>query len=191
MDGVWFPVSPAAGPTTLDEDRAAGFDGSDLGAALAALHLVYRASAAPGPSSFVPTLRDQVVGPAAAQLTESVRRDYDEAGAVAGIREGEPLPAGAAAFLGYRVSSLPDGNRAVQIVEQAPDASGVLQPFAFDVVVTRARSTSTGAGASAGDWKVVAPATGTWNSAFSQLPHVPGDMVPFSPAAPTAVLEAH
>ncbi|MCI2238109.1 hypothetical protein MO973_09640 [Paenibacillus sp. TRM 82003] len=186
IDGVWFPVSPVAGPTTLDNERAAGFADSDLGAALAAVHLVYRASAAPGPSSFDIALREQVAGPAAAQLTESVRRDYDEARRTAGLAEGEPLPPGAATFLGYRVSALPDGNRAVQIVEQAPDANGVLQPFAFDVVMTRVRSTT--ASTTVEDWKVVAPSTGTWSAAFSQLPNVPEDMVPFSPSAPTASL---
>ncbi|NAZ85207.1 hypothetical protein [Kineococcus indalonis] len=174
VQGVYFPVSATDGPTRIDGQLVAGFAETDLGAALAAVHIVYRASAAPGPAVFGPALREQVVGPGAADLAQAVAAEYAQARDSSGLPDGAPLGEGTATFLGYRVADLPGGNRDVQVVERAPDENGVAQIYAFDVVLTRVD----------GDWKVVAPASGTWNTAFSRLPAVPQDMVAFTPASP-------
>ncbi|GAA4968800.1 hypothetical protein [Kineococcus glutinatus] len=174
VQGVYFPVSAVDGPTRAVGQRVAGFSDTDLGAALAAVHLVYRASAAPGPAVFGPTLREQVVGPAAADLGRAVQAEYEQARERSGLPEGAPLGEGRSSFVGYRVTALPEGNRSVRIVQRAPDENGVEQAYAFDVVLTRVD----------GDWKVVAPSTGTWNTAFSRLSDVPADVMLFEPASP-------
>jgi len=175
VQGVYFPVSSTDGPSRIDGQLVAGFAESDLGAALAAVHIVYRATAAPGPSVFGPTLHEQVVGPGARDLAAAVEAEYAQARETSGLPDGAPLGDGSATFIGYRAAPLPGGNRQVQVVERSPDENGVAQFYAFDVVLTRLD----------GDWKVVAPSTGTWNSAFSRLPNAPADMVAFQPAAPT------
>lgn len=180
MQGVWFPTSTLDGPTRSDRITVSGFSATNLGAALAAVHIVYRASAAPGPAVFTAALHEQVTGPAAATLTTTVQADYERAREGAGLSDGTALGDGSATFLGYRVTPLSNGNRAVRVVEQARDETGDARLTAFDVVLTYGTTT---VGSSA-DWKVVAPTHGTWASAFTQLPQVPADLVRFSPAAP-------
>ncbi|WP_369068733.1 hypothetical protein [Kineococcus terrestris] len=174
VQGVYFPVSATDGPTRVEGQLVAGFSDTDLGAALAAVHIVYRASAAPGPAVFGPALHEQVVGPAAPDLAVAVQTEYAQAREASGLPDGAPLGDGSVVFVGYRVAPLPGGNRQVQVVERALDENGVVQFYAFDVVLTRL----------GGDWKVVAPATGSWNSAFSRLPAAPPDMTAFTPASP-------
>lgn len=151
VQGVYFPVSSTDGPSRIDGQLVAGFADSDLGAALAAVHIVYRATAAPGPAVFGPTLREQVVGPGARDLAAAVDAEYEQARDSSGLPDGAPLGDGSATFVGYRTSPLPGGNREVQVVERSPDENGIAQFYAFDVVLTRLD----------GDWKVVAPAAGT------------------------------
>lgn len=172
--GVYFPVSTTDGPSTMAGGYAAGFADTDFGAALAAVHIVYRASAAPGPAAFEAALRDQVIGSGVEQLTGTVRAEYETARSASDLTDGDPIGEGSATFLGYHVGTLPDGNRAVQIYEQAPDVNGVPQTFAFGVVMAWQD----------GDWKVVAPTSGTWSTAFSQLAGIPAEMIAFTPAAP-------
>ena len=48
--GVQLPTS-SAGPQRIEGNRAVGFEHSPDGAVLAAIHILYRASASPGPSA--------------------------------------------------------------------------------------------------------------------------------------------
>lgn len=169
-----FPSSAEAGPHQTHGVLQTGFADSDLGAALAAVHIVYRASPAPGPATFRAALARQVTGPAVFELAETVESDYTQARVASGLPSGAPLGAGTVTFTGYVVTPLPDGNRHVEVLERAPDANGVLQTFSLDVVVTHVN----------GDWRVVAPSDGTWASAVSQLAAEPDGVTPFSPPAP-------
>ena len=174
VQGVHVPSSPTAGPMLQDGALATGFADSDLGAALAAIHIVYRASPAPGPAVFREALERQVVGPGKAPLMQAVEADYEHSRFASGLPAGSPLGKGSATFTGYTVTAMPGGDRHVQVTEQAPDSNGVQQTFSLDVVVTRVD----------GDWRVIAPSRGTWVQAITRIDAVPAGLTPFSPAAP-------
>lgn len=167
--GVRLPVSREAGPTSIDSGRASGFARSDLGAALAAAHIVVRAGPGPGPAVYEPTIAEQVVGPDKTSLAATVQDDYDAARVESGIEDGEPLGAGNVNFLGYRIMAASESLRQVTLVEQAPDANGVPQYFEVAVAVQWID----------GDWRVVAPSEGTWATAVTQLDQEPASYTSF------------
>ncbi|PWJ52653.1 hypothetical protein SAMN06264364_11824 [Quadrisphaera granulorum] len=173
-DGTPLPVSATAGPTRQDGPLDVGYADTDLGAAVAALNISYAASAAARPEVFRAALDRQVTGPGRDALEVYVERDYAGSRVAAGLPDGAVLPAGDGTAVGYRVTALPAGNRHVQLVVTAPAADGSPQVFSADVVMTW----------SGGDWKLVAPTEGTWDSAISQLSEVPGDLVRFDPPQP-------
>ncbi len=170
--GVRLPVSRQAGPASTADGRASGFERSDLGAALAAAHLVVRAGPGPGPGVYEPTIAEQVVGPDKSALAATVERDYDAARTESSIEDGQPLGAGNVDFLGYRIDASSDSMRQVTLVEQAPDANGVPQYFEVAVAVQWVD----------GDWRLVAPREGTWTTAFTQLDQGPASYTRFDQA---------
>lgn len=172
--GTPLPVSASAGPTGQDGPLDIGYADTDLGAVLAAVHISYAAGPSAGSATFRPALEEQVTGPARRALSVAVEKDYAEARVAVGLRDGQPLPAGDATLLGYRVEQLPQSNRHVQLVLTAVDADGASQTFSVDVVMTRQD----------GDWRLLAPSAGTWNSVVAQLPDVPTDITLFDPAQP-------
>lgn len=172
--GTPLPVSASAGPTGQDGPLDIGYADTDLGAVLAAVHISYAAGPSAGSATFRPALEEQVTGPARQALSVAVEKDYAEARVAAGLRDGQPLPPGDATLLGYRVEKLPQSNRHVQLVLTATDADGASQTFSVDVVMTRQD----------GDWRLLAPSAGTWNSVVAQLPDVPTDITLFDPAQP-------
>ena len=176
VQGVYVPSSPMAGPLRQDGALVTGFADSDLGAALAAIHIAYRASPAPGPAVFREALERQVVGPRKPALAQAVEADYEQSRVASRLPAGSPLGKGSATFTGYTVTAMPGGDRHVQVIERAPDSNGVQQTFSLDAVVTRVD----------GDWRVIAPSLGTWTQAITQIDAEPAGVTPFVPPAPGA-----
>ena len=173
-DGTLLPASVSAGPARQDGPLDVGYTRTDLGAVVAALNISHAASAAARPEVFRAALARQVTGPARDALEVYVERNYAGSRVQAGVSDGAALPAGDGTVVGYRVSDLPSSNRHVQLVVTAPAADGSPQLYSADVVMTW----------SGGDWQLVAPTEGTWDSAITRLPDVPTDVVRFDPPQP-------
>ncbi|MGW5083052.1 hypothetical protein [Micromonospora echinospora] len=147
--GVSVPVSSRSGPRITDGGQARGFAHDQVGALLAAVHIVVRINPQVGPAVFGPTLRDQVVGPHAAAMRVQVAQAYDELRAQL---DGQPLGRLNAILRGYRIVSYRDDEAAVRLLTEAPGANGV--PL---LVVAEVRVRWTGS-----DWALLAPAGGTF-----------------------------
>ncbi|WP_327652042.1 hypothetical protein [Micromonospora aurantiaca] len=147
--GVSVPVSSRSGPRITSGGQARGFAHDQVGALLAAVHIVVRINPQVGPAVFEPTLRDQVVGADAAAMRVQVAQAYDELHAQLG---GQPLGPLDAALRGYRIVSYRDDDAAVRLLTEAPGANGV--PL---LVVAEVRVRWTGS-----DWALLAPAGGTF-----------------------------
>ncbi|MBP1782722.1 hypothetical protein J3R08_002572 [Micromonospora sp. HB375] len=147
--GVSVPVSSRSGPRITSGGQARGFAHDQVGAVLAAVHIVVRINPQVGPAVFGPTLRDQVVGPHAAAMRVQVAQAYDELRAQL---SGQPLGRLTAILRGYRIGSYRDDEAAVGLLTEAPGANGV--PL---LVVAEVRVRWTGS-----DWALLAPAGGTF-----------------------------
>ncbi len=172
--GTPLPVSATAGPASQDGPLDVGYANSDLGAVLAAVRISYAAGPSAGAAMFRPALENQVTGPAQQVLSVAVEKEYAEARVAVGLRDGQPLPPGDATLLGYRVGQLPGVNRHIQLVLTSAAADGAQQVYSVDVVMTWQD----------GDWRLLAPSAGTWNSVVTQLPDVPAGITVFDPAQP-------
>lgn len=159
--GVDLPISRAHGPRTTDDGRAAGYSGSEFGAALAAVHILVRTGANVGPDIYEPTITQQVTGANTAAMKVLTDQRYQQLRATAGVEDGEPLPGGNAEVLGYRIAAFADGTAAVEVVMTSPDLGG--QVLMFGVALQR----------SADDWLVVAPPRGDWGAAATTLSTAP------------------
>ena len=71
-----LPESLSAGPAAAPRPGG-GFARSQLGAALAAMHIGHRIDPASGPGVFEPTIREQFVGPDAGKLLEKTSASYE------------------------------------------------------------------------------------------------------------------
>lgn len=163
--GVDLPVSRTHGPRSTDGGRAAGYSDSELGAALAAVHILVRTGANVGPDIFEPTITQQVTGANAAAMKMLTNQQYQQRRVASRVQDGDPLPGGNAEVLGYRIAAFADDNATVQVVMSAPDLGG--QVLTFDVVLRRA----------ADDWQVVAPPRGDWGAATTTLSAAPEGML--------------
>lgn len=170
-----LPVSRTAGPRDLEAGRARGFARSDLGAGLAAVHLMSRANAGVGPEVYEPTIAEQVYGDRDTLLSVTDRQ-YRQRVRAAGVAPGEPLiggvnrragvPGGRHAR-GYRVAPGSDERtRSVRLLMVAPDpATGRDVPLDFRVAVTWRD----------GDWRLQAPMAGDWGAAATTVDPVAQD----------------
>ncbi|MFD6608661.1 hypothetical protein ACFWD1_07205 [Micromonospora chalcea] len=147
--GVSMPVSSRSGPRITTGGQARRFAHDQVGALLAAVHIVVRINPQVGPAVFEPTLRDQVVGPDATAMRVQVAQAYDELRAQL---DGQPLGRLNAILRGYRIVSYRDDEAAVRLLTEAPGANGV--PL---LVVAEVRVRWTGS-----DWALLAPAGGTF-----------------------------
>ncbi|MFF0097692.1 hypothetical protein ACFYO8_00030 [Micromonospora sp. NPDC005257] len=148
--GVSVPVSSHSGPRITSGGQARGFAHDQVGALLAAVHIVVRINPQVGPAVFEPTLRDQVVGPDAAAMRVQVAQAYDELRAQP---DGQPLGRLNAILRGYRIVSYRDDEAAVRLLTEAPGVNGV--PLS---VIAEVRARWTGS-----DWALLAPAGGTFD----------------------------
>ena len=147
--GVSVPVSSRSGPRITTGGQARGFTHDQVGALLAAVHIVVRINPQVGPAVFEPTLRNQVVGPHAAAMRVQVAQAYDE---LRTQLDGQPLGRLNAILRGYRIVSYRDDEAAVRLLTEAPGANGV--PL---LVVAEVRVRWIGS-----DWVLLAPAGGTF-----------------------------
>ena len=154
LAGVDLPGSTATGPTELLGGLARGFTHSPGGAVAAALHLLVRTTAQVGPVVFEPTLADQVVGPHADAMRHAVADTYTETAARTGVTYGQPLGDLPAALAGVRVDAYGDDRATMSVLTSALDATGVTRHAATTVTVSWVR----------GDWRLLAPPDGRWDS---------------------------
>lgn len=166
--GVRLPVA-AAGPANSDDGRVWGFERSEAGAVLAAIHIAHRTEYAPGPPVFEPTIDQQVVGVDKAALLLNAQNAYEEAR----IRE-RPGPDGEVleayrkarqyetAVWGYRVDSYtPDAASTAVLVRTLRNGGPVYANFALTVRWIES------------DWRLVAPVNGRYSNALHVLDEIP------------------
>jgi len=168
--GVDLPVSRAHGPRTVTAAMASGFSDSELGAAIAAVHVLIRSSAAAGPAVFEPTITQQVAGANAAAMKLLVAQQYEQLRRDKGAAEGEPI-AGDAEVLGYRVGAYDGrgGSAVIQVFLTSPELSAKGQRLRFDVRLQRADD----------DWRVIAPPRGDWGAVTTALSGSPDGLISY------------
>jgi hypothetical protein len=153
LDGTAVPASRLAGPGKGPWPLAAGFADSPAGAVLAAVNIAVRTSGQLGPDVFTATISRQVTGAGAAALLSAAWKDY--ASAVGTHPPGSPGgPAGAAdaSARAFRLTSWTPDAATVDVLAGAGDGAG---PGA--VVRLQVRWI-------AGDWRLVAPASGVFTA---------------------------
>jgi hypothetical protein len=170
--GVALPKSDA-GPAKVTNGRALGFEHSPNGAVLVAIHILYRASASPGPSVFEPTVKDQVVGPDRDTFLSKIQRDYAAAapsgtgpnGELAGTAD--QARAIQSKVWAYRVDAYDSSVASVQVLLRSmPGGTG---PLYVNLALTVKWID--------GDWRLVAPLNGEFASVSRQVSDVPQSYV--------------
>jgi len=157
--GVDLPVSAATGPAVTVGGLARGFAHTRDGAVVAAVHLLVRTTEQVGPVVFEPTLADQVVGEYADAMRTYVATAYAQAAADAGITYGQPLGDLPAIVAGVRVDAYTDDHATLSVLTSAVDATSV----------TRHAATTVELSYTGGDWRLVAPRDGRWDTAVVVL----------------------
>lgn len=143
--GTLLPVSATAGPDEFSATRSAGFAPSELGAALAAVHLSARIDAYTGPAVFTATIRDQVAGDTAT-LLRATTAAYTALAADAGVTNGDPVPAPTGQVTGWHITGFdPSALTEVQLLVDTPDGASSVFTVAVQWVD--------------GDWKLAPPIT--------------------------------
>lgn len=171
--GVALPVSITQGPSILTPARAASFGASQLGAALAAVHLLARTSPRVGPAVFTPVLDEQVYGPNRQALADTVRAGYADEAAQLGLEAGEPLPGADAELVGYRIIHFADSDAAVEVVLSSTALRVDGHQVAVRVSLQRTDD----------DWVLIAPPRGDWGVVTTVLTTQPTDVLTFGEGA--------
>lgn len=166
--GVELPMSRAHGPRDVTSTTASGFSDSELGAAIAAVHVLIRTSAAAGPRVFEPTITQQVTGSNAAAMKLLAAQQYEQLRAESNVVEGEPV-AGDAEVLGYVVDAFVSGAARVQVFLSSPTLDARGQLLRFTVQLERRPD----------DWAVVAPPRGDWGASSAVLSEAPAGLTRF------------
>lgn len=118
--GAALPVSQAAGPAEFTDTRSSGFTQTELGAALAAVHISSHISPYTGPDVFTPTITQQVTGDTTALLT-MMETEYAKAAETSGLTDGEPQLRATGQMLAYRIETFnPDQVTNVELYVQPP-----------------------------------------------------------------------
>jgi hypothetical protein len=126
VGGMELPYSVSTGPTNTLAGLASGFAHNAAGAVLAAAHIIIRINPELGPDVFGPTLREQVVGPAADAARTTVNDAYGQLRQDAGVPYGDPVGQLSAVLRGFRVEEYSETNADVRLVVEGPDGSGGL-----------------------------------------------------------------
>lgn len=147
-----MPASAQAGPRAAVGGVAYGFADTAAGAVLAAANIVIRSSWECGPGVFAPTIEKQVTGADAMSLLENTVSAYDQ--------DASQLPGLVYPRLtAYRVDDYTSGDAMVSLVVGASGSGGSM----YSVTPVEVRWTD-------GDWRVVAPAGGTWPGSYIPSP---------------------
>lgn len=166
VDGLQAPVSPTAGPRDTANGLASGYAHTPLGALMAAVNISPRTTTVIGSNVFLPTIDNQVVGSNQPALLTNTNTTYAQELASAK----PPVPAGSAVFrsfgviVGFRWTSYTPSVAIVHVVGTAPGSNG--QPFYQDMRYEVRWS--------GGDWRLVAPPSGLWQTAASIVPSLTG-----------------
>jgi hypothetical protein len=164
--GQDLPESLTAGPIRHLDGRAGGFARTELGAALAAIHIGHRIDPTVGSGIFEPTIRDQVVGADAGALRQNLSTSYTQARLDQGKRPGEPLERGhpergQAQLVAYHVESFGPDAATVAMFTAYEDRTSEFFSFRFDVRWIDE------------DWRLVAPPKGDISTVFTRLTALP------------------
>lgn len=152
--GVALPVSPEHGPIYTTDGSVSGFARTEVGAAIAAVHLVVMTSPTAGPASFGPTIDKQVVGPNAPVMAAQVAEQYQALRLPAGVEDGQPPPGANADVVGFLLDAYDPAHAVVRLVLTSPELRA--DDRVIELPVTLAWTE--------GDWALVAPPNGVWDS---------------------------
>lgn len=158
LDGTVVPASRQAGPGKGPWPLAAGFADSRAGAVLAAVNIAVRAGGQLGPDIFTATISRQVTGPGATALADAAWADYAAASDQhPPARPGGPAGTADATLRAFRLVSFSAAAAAVEVLAAADRTGGTQVVIRLQVRWL------------AGDWRLVAPAGGTFSAAA--VPH--------------------
>lgn len=123
FQGAAVPVSSAAGPRSIDDVRASGFAHTELGAAMAALHLAVRTDPATSPAVFVPTIQEQTTGDTAGFLATR-QKQYAALAKAAKVPAGQPIIAPTGSMVGWKIPTgwSADAPTTVHLLVQIPNS---------------------------------------------------------------------
>ncbi|GLZ15633.1 hypothetical protein Acsp04_58680 [Actinomadura sp. NBRC 104425] len=159
--GVLLPHS-VDGPWRTEHRLASGFARTPRGALLAAVHIAVRANAQWGPKVFEPTIGKQVTGPDTDALLASARDLY--AKHRSRTADGAALGRAYVVLEGFRWQGFSPQTASVDVVSAGPGDSDVTVK-----AVTRIQLQWQD-----GDWRVVAPAGGSWGGAAAAIDSLDG-----------------
>lgn len=163
-----LPVSKA-GPHESQGGRVWGFDQSPEGAVLAAFHLPFRVGANSGPDVFRATLATQVTGPDREKFAATIEADYaleaDAIEATNNQKTNAAAPQGPDNAIGYRLDSFTPTQAVIQILlGTGPNPKGIVfLNFTYSLRWLD------------GDWRLVAPFNGSWQSILVGFTTLPSD----------------
>ncbi|WP_250283856.1 MULTISPECIES: hypothetical protein [unclassified Frankia] len=160
--GFALPVSPAAGPRSLADDRASGFAHTPLGAALAAIHVVFRTDAVVGAYIFEPTIAEQATGadqPALLTRTRIAATRYAIPDRLTG-RFSDPI----FRYAGVRFDVAAPDRVVLYVATDAVDSTGTTGYAAMRIELRWER----------GDWRIVVPPGGNWETVITRIASTAG-----------------
>jgi hypothetical protein len=154
--GVRVPVSASAGPRENPPAGApSGFADTPEGALMAAVHIALRLDDRFGPAVFRPTVRQRVTGPDTAAALASLEQQYQQDRVQAGVPEGEAAGPVYVSLVGFRLDGFTPTAAVVHLLAQGPaDISSPGRYADYRVELRWA----------AGDWWMLAPPGGSWDS---------------------------
>jgi hypothetical protein len=161
--GIEVPISRSAGPHSQVAGLTSGFSRTELGAALAALHIAGRAAGSFGPAIFEPTIRNQVVGENAEAMLARVTRDYQEQRQKLGLAEGQAIPSSGGEVLGYKIEEFSTDRAVVTTISGFGAKAEKFFGLRLEVLWQNA------------DWRLVAPPDGSIANVFQEFSEIPAD----------------
>lgn len=160
--GIELPVSARNGPDYMENGLARGFTDTPAGAVVAAVNIAVRTAAQWGPAIYEPTIRAQVTGPDTAALLAS---DASQWAALQAAAPGQPASPAYVTVAAYRIVSWTTAAATVDIVTEAPGASG----SQLAIAATRIQLTWM-----ASDWRLIAPPGGDWAATATPMASLSG-----------------
>jgi len=152
VDGAIVPVSAADGPARTAGGLASGYSDTPAGAVLAAVNVAVRVSGQLGPAIFVPTIGRQVTGAATQDLLTAAWQEYGQATGNQPSAFGGPAGPATAVVTSFRVTAWSPAQAAITLTASAGGGGQeqVTVPLQLQWL--------------AGDWRLVAPAAGTFTT---------------------------
>jgi hypothetical protein len=161
--GVALPFSRLHGPRITSGGQAAGYSRSEQGAALAAVQILMRTSAAAGPSVYEPILATQVTGANLPAMKLAIEDEYQRLHSSAAQSNGNAQVVGYL-IVAYEATA---GNATVDVVVTSPDLAG--QFIRFRIALLWAQD----------DWRVLAPPSGSWSTVATTLGAPPAGLLDY------------